>query len=225
MKTDLDLKRDVERELAWDIHIDDTAIGVAAHHGVVTLTGTVSSWAQKHAIEEAAYGVDGMQTIANEIVIKQAWDTEPTDADVAEAVHNALVWDHFIESEHVRATVCDHGAVTLQGMVQTLRERDEAERVVRAIEGVRYVANEIVVDSPPVAATDLRETIEQALARRATRAASHVKVAVHGDTVILEGEVSSWLERRAVLGAARGTPGVKTVEDRLFFAFGRMSAR
>ena len=51
MKTDLDLKRDVERELAWDILIDDAAIGVAVHHGVVTLTGTVSSWAAKHAVE------------------------------------------------------------------------------------------------------------------------------------------------------------------------------
>jgi osmotically-inducible protein OsmY len=218
MKTDPDLKRDVERELAWDIQIDDTAIGVAAHHGVVTLTGTVSSWAAKHAIEEAAYRVDGVRSLANEINIKQSWDTEPTDADVAEAVHNALVWDHFVESDRVRATVSDHGSVTLMGTVQTLRERDEAERVVRGIEGVRYVTNEIVVDAPPVTPVHLRQTIEQALARRAARTTSHVRVAVDGDTVTLEGEVASWLERRAVLGAARGTPGVKHVEDHLVFA-------
>src|SRR3569623_2575146 len=52
MKSDAALKIDVERELAWDTQIDDTAFGVAAHHGVVTLTGTVPCWADKHAIEE-----------------------------------------------------------------------------------------------------------------------------------------------------------------------------
>lgn len=217
MKTDSDLKRDVERELAWDTRIDDTAIGVAAHHGVVTLTGTVTSWAEKHAVEEAVYRVGGVHTLANEIEIKQSWDASRTDADLAEAVHNALVWDHFVASDRIRATVSDHGSVTLIGTVATLRERDEAERVVRRLDGVRYVTNEIAVDSPVVASLHLRETIEQALARHAARAASHVKVAIDGDTVILEGAVGSWLERRAVLGAARGTPGVKRVEDRLFF--------
>jgi len=217
MKTDSDLKRDVERELAWDTRIDAPAIGVGAHHGVVTLTGTVPSWAEKHAVEEAVYRVGGVHTLANEIEIKQSWDTSRTDADLAEAVHNALVWDHFVASDRIRATVSDHGSVTLIGTVATLRERDEAERVVRRLDGVRYVTNEIAVDSPEVTSIHLRDTIEQALARHAARAASHVKVAIDGDTVILEGAVGSWLERRAVLGAARGTPGVKRVEDRLFF--------
>jgi len=103
-------------------------------------------------------------------------------------------------------------------LAEARRLRDEAERVVRGIEGVRYVTNEIVVDAPPVTPVHLRQTIEQALARRAARTTSHVRVAVDGDTVTLEGEVASWLERRAVLGAARGTPGVKHVEDHLVFA-------
>jgi len=59
MKTDAALKSDVIHELAWDTTIDSTAIGVAVHHGVVTLTGTVASWAQKHAIEEATCRVAG----------------------------------------------------------------------------------------------------------------------------------------------------------------------
>jgi osmotically-inducible protein OsmY len=41
MKTDAQLKTDVMRELAWDICIDEAAIGVSAHHGVVTLNGIV----------------------------------------------------------------------------------------------------------------------------------------------------------------------------------------
>jgi osmotically-inducible protein OsmY len=217
MKSDADLKHDVERELAWDIQIDDTAIGVAARSGVVTLTGCVESWAEKHAVEEAAYRVAGVRDIANEIQIKPSWETGPTDAELAAQIRAALIWDQFVPSDKIRTTVSDHGSVTLTGTVDTLRERDEAERVVRALEGVRYLTNEIAIESPHLTAQELRETIEQALARHAARAASHVNVAVDGDTVVLEGEVGSWLERRAVIGAARGTPGVRRVEDRLFF--------
>ncbi len=217
MKSDADLKHDVERELAWDIQIDDTAIGVSARHGVVTLTGCVESWAEKHVVEEAAYRVAGVRDLANEIEIKPSWANGLTDAELAEQVRSALTWDQFIPSDRIRATVADHGSVTLSGTVDTLRERDEAERVVRALAGVRYVTNEISIESPVVTAGELRETIEHALARHATRAASHVTVAVDGDTVVLEGAVGSWPERRAVIGAARGTPGVKRVEDRLFF--------
>ncbi len=217
MKTDAELKHDVEHELAWDVQIDDTAIGVAAHHGVVTLTGTVTSWRAKHVIEEAAYRVEDVRSLANDIEIKQCWDTQLTDPEVAELVHSALIRDHALEIEHIRATVCDRGSVTLMGQVGTLRERDEAEHVVRRTAGVRSLTNELVVAAPHVAPIDLRATIEQALARRAARTTSHVKVAVNGDTVILEGRVASWVERRAVIGAARGTPGVKYVEDHLFF--------
>ncbi|HET9990997.1 MAG TPA: BON domain-containing protein [Kofleriaceae bacterium] len=217
MKSDTELKHDVEGELAWDVQIDATAIGVAAHHGVVTLTGTVSSWADKHAVEEAAYRVHGVGAIANEIEIKPSWETGPTDSELAEQVRLALEWDPFVASERIRATVCDRGSVTLAGAVATLRERDEAERVVRGISGIRFVTNEIAIETPPVAEAKLRNTIEQALARHAARAAQHVTVAVDGDTVVLEGLVGSWPERRAVIGAARGTPGVKRVEDHLYF--------
>jgi osmotically-inducible protein OsmY len=38
---------------------------------------------------------------------------------------------------------------------------------------------------------------------------------VQGDTVVLSGGVASWRERRAVLGAAKGTPGVRRIDDQL----------
>ena len=215
MKTDSALKADVTRELAWDTRIDETAIGVAAHHGVVTLTGTVPSWAEKHAAGEAAYRVAGLRDLANDIEIKPSWSTTRTDAEIAEAVRSALEWDRFVPDQRIRSTVSNAGMVTLAGVVRSLSERDEAERVVRNLEGVRCVANEITVEPPRVAQDALRATITQALARRAEREADHVVVKVEGDTVVLTGRVDSWIERRAVIGAARGTPGVRCVEDRL----------
>jgi len=215
MKTDSELKTDVARELAWDANIDDAAIGVAVHHGVVTLTGAVSCWAEKHAVEEAAYRVAGVRDLANDIEIKPAWSLKLNDADIAEAVRRALTWNRFVPDQKIRSSVADSGTVTLTGTVRTLAEHDEAERAIRYIDGVRCVVNHIAVDAPRVEPEALRTTIAQALARRAGREATHVGVAVDGDTVVLTGNVGSWTERRAAVGAARGTAGVRRVDDRL----------
>jgi osmotically-inducible protein OsmY len=146
MKTDSELKIDVTRELAWDIRIDETAIGVSAHHGVVTLNGTVGSWADKRAAEDAAHRVAGVLDVANDIEIKPSWSTTRTDADIAEAVRIALASDRFVPDHLIRSTVADEGAVTLTGTVSTLAQRDEAERVVRNLEGVRHVLDQITVE-------------------------------------------------------------------------------
>ena len=53
MKTDADLRREVEAELAWDPAVKSTAIGVAVKDGVVTLSGHLESYAEKRAIEKA----------------------------------------------------------------------------------------------------------------------------------------------------------------------------
>jgi osmotically-inducible protein OsmY len=54
MKTDMEIRRDVEAELAWEPSIDAARIGVAVTKGVVTLTGEVDSYAQKYKAERAA---------------------------------------------------------------------------------------------------------------------------------------------------------------------------
>jgi len=47
MKTDTQLQHDVLAELEWEPSIDASQIGVTAKDGVVTLTGSVASYADK----------------------------------------------------------------------------------------------------------------------------------------------------------------------------------
>jgi osmotically-inducible protein OsmY len=47
MKTDTEIRRDVETELQWDPSVDDKKIGVIVSDGIVTLTGEVSHFAEK----------------------------------------------------------------------------------------------------------------------------------------------------------------------------------
>src|SRR5260221_8971709 len=107
MKTDSELQKSVIHELAWDTRVDETAIGVSVHHGVVTLNGVVGSWAEKRAAEDAAHRVAGVLDVADDIEIKLSWSTRRSDADVAEAVRHALAWDVFVPERQIQSTVCD----------------------------------------------------------------------------------------------------------------------
>jgi osmotically-inducible protein OsmY len=216
-KTDTQLREDVVRELEWDTQIDGTSIGVSTRHGVVTLTGTVRGWADKHAIEDAVHRIAGVLDLANEIEIESCGAGGKTDTEIAEAVRHALEWTRFVPDRSIHSTVWK-GSVTLTGTVRTLRERDYAEHLVRNLEGVRFVENRLVVECPHVAPSELQTSIRQALERHVSREAGRIDVEIKGDTVIVSGAVGSWAERRAVLGAAKGTFGVRRVDDHLHIA-------
>jgi osmotically-inducible protein OsmY len=70
MKTDMELKKDVEEELDFEPSVNAAHIGVAANDGVVTLSGHVPSYAEKYAAERAAKRVYGVKAVAEELEVK-----------------------------------------------------------------------------------------------------------------------------------------------------------
>jgi osmotically-inducible protein OsmY len=213
-KTDSQIQQDVLHELKWDTRVEETDVGVEVDSGVVTLTGIVDSWAKRMAAQEAAHRVRGVLDVANDIEVKLPGSAGRTDTDVARAVRNALEWDVFVPESKIRSTVSG-GRVTLEGDVDYWSQRDDAEKAVRNLAGVRGVINKIAVKPQMFLAADVRKSIESALERRAEREAKDVEIKVHDGRVTLSGLVRSWAERQAVIGAARGTPGVQVVEDHL----------
>jgi osmotically-inducible protein OsmY len=213
-KPDAQIHQDVLNELAWDTRVDATDVGVAVHDGVVTLMGTVPSWAKKAAAEDAAHRVAGVLDVANDIIVKIWPSTERSDSDIAAAVRNALEWDVFVPSEHIQSTVAN-GLVTLTGHVDNAMQRHDAARAVGNLAGVRAIDNLITVDELETSPEAIRSAIQNALERRADREAAKIQIDVEGGRVILHGDVPSWRERDAIIGAATGTRGVHTVVDRL----------
>ncbi len=214
-KTDTQIHRDVLEELTWDPRVDETEVGVEVDKGVVTLTGTVTSWAKRVAAQDAARRVTGVLDVANDITVKTPGGLVRSDTEIAQAVRQTLQWDVFVPDEKITSTVTD-GWVTLAGTVERLSERDDAERAVRNLAGVKVVVNTITVTPWNPVSADVRRAIERALDRRAEREARHLTVDVHEGVATLSGPVRSWAERRAVLGAARFTPGVRAIEDHLW---------
>jgi osmotically-inducible protein OsmY len=211
-KPDSTIQQGVIQELRWDTRVAVTDVGVEVDRGVVTLTGTVDSYAKLRAAQEAAHRVVGVLDVANDIRVHPLGNTAPTDTEIAQAIRNVLRWDAHVPHEQIETTVS--GAwVTLEGTVSFWHQRREAERVVLRLAGVRGVTNRILVATPDAEPEVVRRAIEEALERRAERECRDLQVKVHDGKVTLSGHVQSWREKRAVLGAASHAPGVRDIED------------
>ena len=214
IRTDSQIQQDVLAELRWDTRVKQTEIGVSVKKGIVTLTGTVDSFAKKLAARDAAHRVGGVLDVADDIQVQIPGVMARTDSDIALAVRHALEWDAFVPDTKIRSTVAN-GWVTLEGNVDSLFDRDDAERSVRRLQGVRGVLNNIAVASTKADSTKIRKSIETTLERRAEREADRIDVEVVNGKVTLRGRVHSWPEKEAVLGTVEHAPGVQNVVDHL----------
>jgi osmotically-inducible protein OsmY len=209
MKTDSELRRDVERELEWDPSVDERRIGVSVLEGIVTLTGDVSSFFEKWRAERAVERVEGVRGIANELEVKPA--SERSDADIARAAADALKWNVTVPSDKITVKV-EKGWLTLEGEVRWDFQRRAAEKAVRELPGVRGISNRITV-RPRVEPQDVKRKIEETFKREATIDANRVTVQVNGSEVTLRGSVRSWMERHEAEKAAWAAPGVTAVHN------------
>lgn len=213
MKTDLLLKSDIDDELMWDPAVNPANVGVAVKDGIVTLSGTVDSYAQKHAVARAVRRIGGVRGMAVELEVRLAPDHVRTDAEIAQAALHALRWHSLVPDDRVKVEVED-GCVTLTGDVDWGYQSASAEQALQPLVGVREMNNQIRI-AHHVDAQQIRADIGAALTRHVQREASHIAVQVEGGVVTLRGTVDSLPEHDAVIGTAFGAKGVTQVVDRL----------
>lgn len=213
MRSDLDIKRDVESELRWNPDIDATDIAVAVKNGVVTLTGFVRSYTQKWEAERTAKRVAGVSAVANDLDVRLPIFNQRPDPEIARDAVAAIQRELPYSGDHIRVVVRD-GWITLEGSVEWNYQRDRAADAVRHIRGVKGVSNLIQL-APRVPPTEVKRKIEEALRRSAEIDANRVSVESDGGTVVLRGTVRSWVEREAAERAAWSAPGVTRVDNQI----------
>ncbi|MDT7817439.1 MAG: hypothetical protein QOJ42_7355 [Acidobacteriaceae bacterium] len=210
-RTDQEIQTDVLAELRWDLGTPAKDIGVAVKDGVVTLTGTVDTYLNKWRAEQAAHHVTGVTAVANDVAVRTIG--ERTDSDIAAAAVHALKWNTSIPADKIHVTV-DKGWVTIKGEVEWQYQKQEVERVIRPLWGVKGVSNLITV-KPLASPADLKRKIEDALVRSAQVDAKNITVEVLGSKAVLKGRVRSWAEREEAERTAWLAPGIAAVDNQI----------
>ena len=213
VRTDTDILKDVTAELKMEPGLRDDDVAVGVRDAVVTLAGYVDSYADKWRAETVVGRINGVKAVVNDIEVKLPTASERPDPDIARAVLDALKWNVLVPHEELKVTV-ENGWVTLRGTVDWYYQKEEAERTVGNITGVKGVSNLVTVAAKPTP-SDVKQKIVQALKRGAEFDADRITVEVVGNKAILKGTVRSYAEMRDAERAARSAPGITEVENRL----------
>ncbi len=142
MRLNADIRADVEDELRWDPDIDWTNIAVAAHNGVVVLSGFVRSYLQKTQAERDAKRVAGVIEVANHIEVRLPLIDDRPDPDIVRDATVALTSELPCSVDGIKV-VGENGWLTLEGTADWTYVRERAESSVKRIRGAKGVANSI----------------------------------------------------------------------------------
>src|SRR5258708_12902336 len=140
MRSDIDIKRDVEDELRSDPTIDATDIAVAVKNGVVTLTGFARTYMDKFGAEAAAKRVADVVGLANDIEVGLSRADQRPDPEIARDAVAALSIRLPLSSSRVRVVV-DNGWVTLEGELEWYYHRKPANPASPMANGVTLALN------------------------------------------------------------------------------------
>jgi len=210
---DQTISRHVHEAFRRDYRLRDSEITVATVGGVVTLTGTVSTYLDKHAAERIAERTIGVHSVVNRIGVDLIVNE---DDKIRADVEQKLSRSRLVKVPGVRVGV-DNGVVTLSGWVESWPTGQQAERIAREIPGVQSIKNDLRVTAPPTEVPDdqLRRDVESTFARDGYLGGYSIEIAVAGGVVTLTGEVPSLFLKRRAVTETLSVPGVRDVQDRL----------
>jgi osmotically-inducible protein OsmY len=135
MRTDDDVKRDVEDEIRYDADAESTDIAASVNGGVLTLTGSVHSYRQKLHVEMLAKRICGRMTVANEIQVHVGVSDSRSDPEIACDLIAKLCEELPFSCGHIKSTVKD-GWITLSGGLEWNYQLLRASGCARRVNGV-----------------------------------------------------------------------------------------
>jgi osmotically-inducible protein OsmY len=221
---DSQIEENVELALFNDPAADSWEINVLVEDGVVTLTGTVESWAEKRLAEDVAKTVKGIVKIQNNLSID--YKTDRNDFEIRKDIVHQLKSSVWIDDGLIRVHVKD-GRVKLSGAVGSAAEK-------RRVTGRAWVSGVESVDNSELKVEwwardsmqreekyqtrsdeEIRKAIEEAFLYDPRVYAFAPHIDMNNGVVTLTGTVENLRAKKAAAQDARNTIGVVYVKNHL----------
>lgn len=213
MNPDLQMQHDVMAELQLEPAIDAAPLGIAAQDGVVTLSGSIGSYAERWRAERAVRRVPGVQAVMNVLEVVLPLASQRCDADIAHAAKFALQCTTNLPKDSISVSV-QSAWLTLSGSVEWDYQRRAAVAAIRSLVGIRGLRDRILIQ-PKVSSGVVQAQIASMFTCRAATGAQRIVVEVTGASVVLSGSADSFAARDLACRTAWSTPGVHHVIDNI----------
>jgi len=142
-RTDAEIAHAVRTSLEWNSLLPADDIRSTVSHGVVVLEGTVYTWQQRLAAEDAIRILTGVRGVVNNLTVS-APPIEVTR--LTSLIEGALERRADREARRIRVDVDDGGVVALHGSVRTWLDKQAVLGVVGHAPGVRDVKDNLRID-------------------------------------------------------------------------------
>lgn len=223
-RADAEIRADIDSRLAWNMMVDASLIDVAVDDGVVTLSGTVGSAAEKRRARVDAW-LSGVAAVDDSRLVVADWaksnrlrDSEyvvKPDAEIADAISDALLFDPRVAAFAPTVEV-ERGVVTLSGVVDSFTAKRAAEQVSRNTVGVWQVRNHLKIrPAERVSDEALVHRVESALARDPEVEDLAIEVSARSGEISLDGTVDSYYDKYRASTVASRLAGVTWVDNNL----------
>lgn len=144
MKSDAKIKEDIQFEIKNDPFISQKNIQIGVQYGIVSLSGHVPSYKEKIAVEKAVERVSGIKAVVEALEVVTSDPLLEDDVILAKAILDQFRWTPHIPDSMIKVKV-ENGWVTLTGEVHKDTQRTAAEELVRQLDGVKGVSNQMTL--------------------------------------------------------------------------------
>jgi hyperosmotically inducible periplasmic protein len=135
----------VKNKLAADPTTSAAKINVDTSNGVVTLSGTVPTAAEKSEAERLARNTQGVTQVVNNITTERGEGANGGgmlgDTGILTSIKSQLVANGIIGTN----VDVSNGEVTITGEVDNAQEKSKAEQIARQTSGVKSVKNQLTI--------------------------------------------------------------------------------
>jgi osmotically-inducible protein OsmY len=221
-RPDADVTRDVRQALRREPATAQMPISVRARKGVVTLTGSISSWTEQELAERVASSVRGVRFCVNNLTTRGA--PRRTAETIAADVRSRLGWEPLLTRSELKVVV-KNAVVWLYGTTGGNAERSRAVasgwvKGVRAVDGsgISIVTSnrpdENVRERNP-SDLEIATAIQDAIAYFLQARPSKITVRVVGGVATLDGVAETFSDKQAIEELAASAVGVNDVKSGL----------
>ena len=225
--TDDRIESSAAKSYTFKTTLKDDSIKVESKDGNVTLTGTVADSSQKSLAENTVASLPGVASVNNQLVINGEQPAEHSDGWITTKVKTALLFHRNVSASGTTVYTKD-GIVTLQGVADSMAQKELTTEYAKDIDNVKSVNNEMTISKLPAAPTttvsdkiddaSITAQVKSSLLSHHSTSALHTTVSTTDGTVTLSGIAKNDAEKSLVTKLVTDINGVTSVVNNMTIA-------